>query len=160
MVNTNKIYLKNYGYLDVLGDVPLSLNFSLAEIKDISKRNSSFSKTIVLPGTKNNNELLGMLFDVNLNFGDSTFLINRKVEATIYQNDVPVLVGWFKLLRINKLSPSDISYEQNIEYEAVVFSNQAGIFDIIKDDSILYKLYKGDTTPQKEIQNNQFQHDI
>lgn len=134
MVTT--IYLKGYGYLDVAQDLPLPINYSLAEIKDISKRNSSFSKTIILPGTKNNNEILGFLFDVNLNYADASFQINRKVEATIIQNDEQVLNGWFKLLKINKLSPSDISFEENIEYEAVVFSNQAGIYDVIKDLNI------------------------
>lgn len=136
MITTSKIYLKGYGYLDTYDTVQIPINYSLAEIKDISKRNSSYSKTILLPGTKNNNELLGFLFDVNINFNDATFLINRKVEATIFQNDTPILVGWFKLLKINKISPSDISYEQNIEYECVVYSNQAGIFDVIKDNDI------------------------
>lgn len=135
-MTTSRIYLKDYGYLDTYDDVQIPINYSLAEIKDISKRNSSYSKTILIPGTKNNNQILGYLFEINLNFSDATFLINRKVEATIYQNDVPILVGWFKLLKINKISPSDISFEQNIEYECVVYSNQAGIFDVIKDNDI------------------------
>jgi len=133
MDNYTQIYLKDFGFLDVEQNVPLPLNFSLAEVKDISKRNSSYSKTIILPGTKNNNELLGMIFEVNIRFNDCTFKINRKVEATIFQNDQPVLSGWFKLININKVSPSDISFDENIQYECVLFSNQAGIYDRIKD---------------------------
>lgn len=133
MDNYTQIYLKGYGYLDVVQDVPLPVNYSLAEVKDVFKRNSSFTKTIILPGTKNNNELLGMIFEVNLSFNDCTFKINKKVEATIFQNDQPVLSGWFKLININKVSPSDISFDENIQYECVVFSNQAGIYDKIKD---------------------------
>jgi hypothetical protein len=133
MDNYTQIYLKDYGYLDVSQDIQIPLNYSLAEVKDISKRNSSYSKTIVLPGTKNNNEKLGMIFDVNVRFNDCTFKINRKVQAVIFQNGQPVLSGWFKLININKLSPSDISFDENIEYECVVFSNQTGIYDRIKD---------------------------
>lgn len=133
MDNYTQIYLKDYGYLDVQQNIPLPLNYSLAEVKDISKRNSSYSKTILLPGTKNNNEKLGMIFDVNIRFGDCTFKINKKVEAVIFENGQPVLSGWFKLININKISPSDISYDENIVYECVVFSNQTGIYDRIKD---------------------------
>jgi hypothetical protein len=135
MIET-KIYLRDKGYLDTFNDIQVPLNFSLADVSDISTRNSSFSKTIVLPGSKNNHRLLGELFEINLNFIDADFQINRKIEAVIYQNDVPVISGYFKLLKVNKLSPSDISHDENIEYEAVVFSNQAGIFDVIKDNFI------------------------
>ena len=133
MDNYTQIYLKDYGYLDVVQDIPVPLNLSLAEVKDISKRNSSFSKTIILPGTRNNNEKLGLIFDINVAFNDCTFKINRKVEAVIFQNGQPVLSGWFKLININKISPSDISFDENIQYECIVFSNQAGIYDRIKD---------------------------
>ena len=133
---TTKIYLKDKGYLDTYSDIVIPLNFSLADVSDISTRNSSFSKTIILPGSKNNNNLLGELFEINLNFLDADFNINRKIEAIIYQDDVPVIDGYFKLLRVNKRSPSDISFDENIEYEAVVFSNQAGIYDYIKDNDI------------------------
>jgi hypothetical protein len=133
---TTKIYLEGKGYLDTYSDIQIPLNFSLAEVSDISKRNSSFSKTIILPGSKNNNRLLGEIFEINLNFLDADFNINRKIEAIIYQDDTPVLSGYFKLLKVNKISPSDISFDENIEYEAVVFSNQAGIFDVIKDNDI------------------------
>ena len=133
---TTKIYLKDRGYLDTYSDIVIPLNFSLADVSDISTRNSSFSKTIILPGSKNNNNLLGELFEINLNFLDADFNINRKIEAIIYQDDVPVIDGYFKLLRVNKHSPSDISFDENIEYEAVVFSNQAGIYDYIKDNDI------------------------
>lgn len=130
---TTKIYIKDKGYLDINEDINIPLNYSLADVSDISKRNASFSKTIILPASKNNNKILGNIFEINVNFLDCDFKINRKIEATIFQNDVPVLQGWFKLLKVNKLSPSDISFDENIEYEAVIFSNQAGIFDIIKD---------------------------
>lgn len=52
--------------LDVAKDEPSLLTFQLDDIKDFSSRNSTFSKTIVLPGTANNNYLLGSIFNVNV----------------------------------------------------------------------------------------------
>jgi hypothetical protein len=132
---TTKIYIKDKGFLDLFEDVQIPLNYSLADVSSIDKRNSSYSKTIILPGSKRNNQILGNIFDVNINFLDADFQINRKVEAIIFQNDVPVLKGWFKLLKINKISPASLG-DENIEYEAVVFSNQSGLFDVIKDDDV------------------------
>ena len=47
-----KIQLGNLGYLDIDENVSVPLNFSVAEIQDISKRQGGYSKTIKLPGTK------------------------------------------------------------------------------------------------------------
>ena len=33
----------------------IALQYSIADIRDISKRNAAYSKTVLLPGTKNNN---------------------------------------------------------------------------------------------------------
>ena len=35
--------------LDVYKDIPISLNYSIADIRNPDKRNTSFSKTITLP---------------------------------------------------------------------------------------------------------------
>ena len=55
-MNKVEIYINdpsNYT-LDV-GDFDMSFNYSFNDIRDITKRNGSFSKTLTLPGTKNNN---------------------------------------------------------------------------------------------------------
>lgn len=132
MAQDTKLFLDGVGELDLGVNIPIALNFSINEIQDISKRNSAFSKTIVLPGTKQNLEKLGFLFDVNIEFADATFEINRKVEAWVYQEGSVVLQGFFKLTNVRKLSPSDISYEQQIEFEAIIFGGQASFFDYVK----------------------------
>ena len=43
--------------LDLNGDVDTLLSFNIDDIKDFSSRNTSYSKTIVIPGTQNNNKL-------------------------------------------------------------------------------------------------------
>lgn len=132
MAQDTKLFLDGVGELDLGVNIPIALNFSLNEIQDITKRNSAFSKTIVLPGTKTNMESLGFLFDVNVEFADATFEINRKVQAWVYQEGSVVLQGFFKLTNVKKLSPSDISFEEQIEFEGVIFGGQASFFDYVK----------------------------
>ncbi|MTV59185.1 hypothetical protein GM547_14165, partial [Streptococcus pneumoniae] len=52
--------------LDLMDDVPVSLNYAIADIKDPSKRNGAFSKTIKLPGSATNNKFFEHIYDVNV----------------------------------------------------------------------------------------------
>lgn len=131
MENYTRIYLEGFGNVDLYDNVPVSLNYSVAEIQDISKKNTSFSKTIVLPGTKNNNELLGQLFDVSVS--NSNFDINRKVPCTIYGADIVLMKGYFRLIAINKVSPTSIGGEELIEYEVLVFDQTTDFYDKLSD---------------------------
>jgi hypothetical protein len=131
MENYTRIYLEGFGNVELYDNVPVSLNYSVAEIQDISKKNTSFSKTIVLPGTKNNNELLGQLFDVSVS--NSNFDINRKVPCTIYGADIVLMKGYFRLVAINKVSPTSIGGEELIEYEVLVFDQTTDFYDKLSD---------------------------
>lgn len=124
------------GELDLATDFPIVLNFNLASVQDISKRNSTYSKTVILPGTKNNRILLGHLYDINVDFEDATFPIDRKIVCQVIQNESVVLNGFFKLKSINKLSPSDVSFDEQISFEAVVFGGQGSFFDYVKDKDL------------------------
>lgn len=76
------------GYLDVAGDVNFPLNFSAQDIKDISARKGGFSKTIILVGNQNNIDLLGSLYDVNVE--QMTFNTNKLTKCAIIQNGIVI----------------------------------------------------------------------
>jgi len=124
MASVTKIQLSDKGYLDVQDDVNIPLTFALSDIKDISKRNSSYSKTIRLAGTSNNNILLGMIFNVNV--FDSSFNQAKTERCTIYQNDVPIMNGVFRLNNVN------IDGDK-IDYEAEVRDDSGDFYSTISD---------------------------
>jgi hypothetical protein len=127
-----KIQLGNSGYLQPDKDLPFSLTFSVAEVQDISKKNSAYSKTVVLPGNKNNNKLLGELFEINLT--DSTFNINRKNTCIILADDLPLLKGYIQLLSIKKVSPTSPMGDENIKYEVLIFESKANFYDVLGNE--------------------------
>ena len=106
--------------LDMDQAFDIALQYSIADIKDITKRNSAYSKTITLPGTKNNNFWLGNLFDINADF--TAFNPNRKTSAKILVNSEVVINGFLQLKKIKKLVNVD-HQGNNIQYEVVVFNN-------------------------------------
>ena len=67
-------------YLDV-GDFDMPINYSLNDVRNLSKRGSAYSKTIKIPGTKNNNFVLGGLFDINADY--SVFNPNKKTPVKV-----------------------------------------------------------------------------
>jgi hypothetical protein len=130
MFNT-QIQLGDLGYLDIAENVPMPLNFGIAEIRDISKRKGAFSKTIEVAGTANNNELLGYLFDVNVS--DSSFNINLKQPCTILQNGVPVMNGNLQLISVNKLAPSSFGLDEQVTYSVLVKDGSADFYSTMQE---------------------------
>ena len=49
--------------LDLFQDEEILLNYNVADIKDISKKNTNYSKTFRIPGTKNNNDFFNNIFE-------------------------------------------------------------------------------------------------
>lgn len=77
------------GYLETNGDTKIPLTISISDIKDLSKRKGTFSKSIDIPGTKNNNMVLNNYFDVNILSG--SFDINKIVKCAIVQDGIIIL---------------------------------------------------------------------
>jgi len=106
--------------LDMDQAFTIALQYSVADIRDISKRNAAYSKTISLPGTKNNNFWFGNLFDINSDF--TMFNPNKKTDAKLLVNGEIVIDGFLQLRKINK----DISVDaegNGIIYECVLYNN-------------------------------------
>jgi len=134
MENKTQLILDNGLELDLRTDIGFALTYQIDDIRNPATSNASFSKTIQLPGTANNNTILGGLFDINADF--SVFNPNIKTSATIYQNFVVVMKGYFQLKSIDK----DINTDKegnNITYNIVFFENSVDIFTQIKDQLII-----------------------
>lgn len=123
-----KIVLQT-GVLDVRPDVNFPLTFSVGEIRDITKRTGTFSKTIVLPATDNNNQLLNHYYDVNIDAG--TFDITQLTRCQVLQNDVVILEdAILQLISVNKYQTTD-AYEQVANYEVLIKDTKAELFTAI-----------------------------
>ena len=114
-------------YLDTYKYEPISLTYNIADIADISKRNSSFSRTISLPETVNNREVFSNISDLAV---DSTFNPNLKSRAWILVDTIVVFEGYLQLKSI-KLSDT----LENV-YEVVIFADNDTFFTRMGDSYI------------------------
>ena len=119
------------GYLDVKEGTSFPLNFSVGDIRDISKRTGSFSKTITLIGNSNNNRLLNHYYDVNIQAG--TFNINKITSCDVIENGIPVMTN--ATLQLTNIKKSQVTgaYEQMVEYEVLIKEDRGTFFTDISN---------------------------
>ena len=119
------------GYLDVKEGTSFPLNFSVGDIRDVSKRTGSFSKTITLVGNGNNNRLLNHYYDVNIQAG--TFNINTITSCDVIQDGIPVMIN--ATLQLTNIKKSQVTgaYEQMVEYEVLIKEDRGTFFTDISN---------------------------
>lgn len=100
------------------------LTFAIDDIRDFSSRSTTWSKTIVLPGTANNNAIFGAIFEVGLtndydpsqpNIGYN-FNASKSAKCIIFQDNMQTFQGTLRMLEINK-------YRGQIEYQVALNGN-------------------------------------
>jgi hypothetical protein len=121
---------------DTLGDIDVEFTFSVADITDIERRNTSFSKTLTLPSTARNQQLFGNIFDISVsndilegaNIGQN-FNPAKQAKAQIFLDNVKIFDGVLRMSKINNL-------EGNIVYEVNVFGRLRDILDALGDNTL------------------------
>lgn len=121
-----ELYVEN-NKVDINESFSTILTLAIDDIKDFGAKNSTFSKTILLPGTKTNNKLFGNIFSINAandynpsadNVGIN-FNAAIAANAIIFSDNMQVFKGIFRVLEV-------IIDDGFIEYEAAVFGELGG----------------------------------
>jgi hypothetical protein len=92
--------IANNTVLDTYDDWDVSLNYQIQDILDISKRTTSFSKTIIIPGTKLNNEFFENIFDLNIDISITSYNPKRSLPCQIKIGDQAIFNGNLELLQV------------------------------------------------------------
>lgn len=116
----------NNGNLLLTNDVEVPINISIVDIRDISKRNGVFSKTITIPGTSENNVIFGFAFDVNVD--SLSYDVNKLQACIVKQNGVSILENaYLQLISVRKRQNVQ-TYEDIIEYDVVIKDEVSNFF--------------------------------
>jgi hypothetical protein len=105
-----QIYLAPYGsntffLMDLYENVPLPHSRSIIDITSIEggpgELMSGASKTLVFPGTKNNNQVFGFLFEINL--ADGSFNTSKRAYARVAIDDINIIDGVIRLEKVSTI---------------------------------------------------------
>jgi hypothetical protein len=126
-----RIFIEGYE-LDLTEGLSNQITYAIDDLQNLDSKSTSFTKTIVLPGTGNNNKLLGNIFEFNnANFFDESaqnVLANYnaaiKANARIEVDGLEIMKGTLRLLEI-------IHSEGGIEYEVAIFGELSGFISAL-----------------------------
>lgn len=131
-----RIFLEN-NELDLSKGLSNQITYSIDDIKKIDSKTTSFSKTIILPGTANNNKIFGNIFAFNnSNFTVDTdpnvlynFDASVSAVARIEVNGLQIIKGVLRLLEI-------VQVDGGIEYECAIFGELGGFISALGNKKI------------------------
>jgi hypothetical protein len=141
-------------FLDLYKNEPVLLSLSFAELQDITKKNSNYSKAFSLPGSKKNNLVFNFFYE--LNSIPTTFDPNNKFEASLLWDGYEIMQGYIRLNGVT-ITNGEIIYQ-------VTFYNQVGDLMANIGDAFLYDLdlsclshpYSQDVVLQSQVDPNLF----
>jgi hypothetical protein len=109
----------DYQQIDLYDDIKIPLNYNIADITDITKKNASYSKTVTIPGTSRNNKLFKNIFNISTT---GAFTMNKPINCYVLQDSYRTFEGSFELIKCN------IDHNREISYEGFVYSQTANLF--------------------------------
>jgi hypothetical protein len=119
-----------FKYLDLYQNEPVNLSLSFAELQDITKKNSNFSQSFNLPGSKLNNQLFNFFYDINAI--PTNFDPNNKFDAVLMWDGYEIMQGHIRLNGVS-IANGEIIY-------SVTFYNQIGDLMANIGDKFLFEL--------------------
>jgi len=103
--------------------LPISTNMSVADIREPEKRQTTFTKTIAVPGTKQVNSIFEYIYDVNSDL--QVFNPNKEIPAYYELNNVRVFEGKLKLADIVKRYNGTVL---ELTYNCVIIATSGNLF--------------------------------
>lgn len=119
-----KIYIENK-LLDLFDDENIELNSSVANVEDISKVNTDYTKTFTVPASDNNNAIFRHYYNADI---DNTFDARTKKDARIEIDGYPFRTGKMRLEKVIVSKGRASSYTINF------WGNLVNFKTLIKDD--------------------------
>lgn len=127
-------------------NIPVSINFNLADVRNPEQRKASFSKTINLLGTNEVNKLFENLFEVNV--VTQYFNKNLKTPVKYLVDGLENFAGDLQLIKIN------INPDNSIVYECSIIGAGGSLFVDIGE-----KYITGNTNSLDDLDFSVYDHD-
>ena len=144
----------DWNQVDLSDDVAFPITFNIADVREINNRNGAYSKTIVIPGTKDNNKVFKYIFDIQ---GIDNYDTRVRVKANVVVDTIPVLEGYIQLDTINCddneywtynciIYGENANFSKNIDQNALLSSLDFSEFNHYKTLDAITQSWVGDYT--------------
>ena len=116
-------------------DIPIpdtvncAVTLQINDIRDISKRSASASKTIAVKSTPVVDFFFGNIYDIQSTFSGQTFDVTRRTPCKLIDNDTVIIDGYLRMINIS-------NNKGEIVYNVGVFGKVANLFADMREDYI------------------------
>lgn len=126
--STTYVHEGGYEELDLYDNISIPLTLKVADIKDISKKNTSYSSEFTIPATKHNIQTIGTTSVAEY---DMYFEMGKKYDCYIVQDNYNIFNGIFMV--------NDVVVDNNelLSYKCQITSNVKSFFDTIAEQTLL-----------------------
>jgi len=107
-------------------DFEISINKTIADIRNPETRSSDFTRTLTIPGTAENNKVFNFIFDVANDIVGSgqynpDFDPNKKADCIVLVDGMPQISGFIRLTEV-------LNNNGRIEYQCTIHGESANLF--------------------------------
>ncbi len=117
-----EIVFGSSGTIEMSADIPVPTTYLISDIKNPDTRKGAFSKTITIPGSKNNDRLFAHIFEIDI---DCAFNPNIRTPVTVLLDGIPQLQGHLRLMKIKS------NDDNRKEYECTIIGAVSNIFTVL-----------------------------
>lgn len=105
--------------IDLYDGIPIPITYTILDVREPEKRKTSWSKTITIPGTKNNNRIFSHIYEIGqdgwITIGNTSvyesFNPNLRKEVIVLNDGIQVMKGNLQMKRIKRDKNGNIEYE-------------------------------------------------
>lgn len=110
--------------VDLYDDIDIPVTYNVADVQDISKKDSNWSLTVKIPNTQNNAQLFDLVDNIGI-YG-STFELLKQYPAFVEVGCNRTFEGYFKLTKVIINDDREVSYEGSLYSNVMEFVNRLG----------------------------------
>lgn len=105
--------LSNGVYLDTYDNLDFAFTYQIEDIEDITTKKESYSKTILLPGTKQNQDYFKQIQDVDIDISNTSYNPKKSLPVQVLVGDELIFNGNLQLLSI-------VQNQKQTDFEVVI----------------------------------------
>jgi hypothetical protein len=130
----NELIIGGYS-IDTIQDLDINITKEIYNIVDPSKRQSDFTKSVEIPGSKANDFVFKSLFDVNFSIRNTDqlnpdFNPSKKASCIYYQDTLQQITGYCQLDEIKVLN------NDQVIYSITIYGKNIDIFSKLADKTL------------------------
>lgn len=128
-------YSENYREVDLYDNLEVPVVYNVADVRDISKKDSNFSLDFSVPNTPNNADLFDHIYEITDNA--SMFEILKQYPCYLEVDNNRTFEGYLKMTQVTINDNKEVAYKCNLYSNVIEFVKRLGTTTLRDNENVL-----------------------